>query len=279
MKKLFLICVFSITYSATAQITLNQKDDFEDYTTANWTRLSGVTIPNQNIPTGGPEGENDNFLRVQSALSEGYPTGLLNTRNMAQWTGNYINAGVTYISMDVRNSGNNVIFLRLAFESFGLYLWSSITNFAILPGEDWKTIVFPINENSIICLSGSFNFSESFQQISEVRILHDDAPGWEGYPIDATLDIDNIQARDSNMDVVDLAALKSNIKVYPNPATDFIRIEGLSEIVEFQIFNTSGALVKSGKVANGQNIGINHLPKGVYLFKLENGKALKFIKN
>lgn len=276
MKKLFLICVFSIAYSATAQITLNQIDDFEDYSTANWIRESGA-ISNQNIPTGGPDGENDNFLRVRSTTGV-HPLNKLHTFNNAQWTGNYISAGVTYISMDVRNSGDQIIFLRLAFKDIINARWSSIYSITILPDEGWKTIVFPINNNSLIGLNTNTPFSDS-QLINEIRILHKDAPGWDSDPIGATLDIDNIQARDSNMDVVDLGALKSNIKVYPNPATDFIRIEGLSEIVEFQIFNTSGALVKSGKVANGQNIGINHLPKGVYLFKLENGKALKFIKN
>lgn len=283
MKRLLLACLFAIPFWGFSQITLNQKDDFEDFTTANWTKPIGSLLPNQNISTGGPDGENDNFLKVQSNFNGEIQDYFLMTYNNAQWTGSYTNAGVTYISMDVRNSGENVIILRLSFLSNfdnGASYWSSITPIAVLPGEDWKTIVFPIDENSLVMTDGwdVYSYSESFSDIVELRILHNDAPAWEADIIEATLDIDNIQARDSNMEVIDLADLKDKIKVYPNPSSNFVKVEGLTSETGFKIFNTSGTLVKSGKTKNSENIDIQNFPKGIYLLKLDSGKTLKFIK-
>lgn len=279
MNKLLLTCLFAIPCLGLAQITLNQKDNFEDFTTANWTKHNWADIQNQNISTGGPQGENDNFLRVQSIGINN--DGELLTFNNAQWTGDYIEAGVTYISMDVRNSGDNAIILRLSFstrnDSWATY-WSSITPIAVLPGEDWKTITFPIAENSLVMLSGGAGYSYNFAEVKELRILHNDAPAWEGDHIEATLDIDNIQARDSNMNVIDLDNLKNKIKIYPNPSTDFIKVEGLSSETEFHIFSTSGVLVKSGKTKNAEKIDVKNLAKGIYLLKLEAGKTIKFVK-
>lgn len=283
MKKLLLTCLIAISYFGFAQITLNQKDDFENFTTANWTKYDGSQLPNQNISTGGPDGENDNFLRVQSNFdgNNSHDFYLL-TFNNAQWTGNYINAGVTYISMDVRNSGNNVIILRLSFltrdDSWSTY-WGSINPIAILPGEDWKTIVFPIDENSLVMLSGGGGYTYNFAEVGELRILHNDAPAWEGDAIEAVLDIDNIQARNSNMEVIDLADLKNRIKIYPNPSKDFLRVEGLSNETGFKIFNEVGALVKSGTINNNESVDVKNLNKGTYILKLESGKSLKFIKD
>ena len=73
------------------------------------------------------------------------------TFNNAQWQGDYLNAGVTYISMAVRNSGSNIILLRLAFEgSYNSSMrWSSTNPIAVVPGQGWQTIIFPIDENSL----------------------------------------------------------------------------------------------------------------------------------
>lgn len=278
MKKLLLTCLMAIPYFGFAQITLNQKDDFENFTTANWTKYDGSDLPNQNISTGGPDGENDNFLRVQS--SGVGDDSFLATLNSAQWTGDYINAGVRYISMDVRNSSENLITLRLSFNCINDWIgyWSTTTVEAIIPGENWKTIIFPIDDNNIVRFDGGGSYLENFTDVVELRILHDDAPSWYGDAIEATLDIDNIQARDSNMNVVDLENLKNKINIYPNPSTDFIKVEGLSAETEFQIFSTSGVLVKSGKTKNAENIHVKNLAKGIYLLKLEAGKTLKFVK-
>jgi len=163
---------------ASSQISLNQIDDFEDYTTKNWTKGSSSSLPNQNIATDGPNGTDDNFLRVQSD-EDSWSNSKLVTFNNAQWQGDYIDEGITYISMDVRNSGSNTIQLRLAFENDQWTndpKWSSTNAIAILPGEGWQTIVFPIDENSLTRLGHTNSYNGDFNDITEMRIIHNDAP-------------------------------------------------------------------------------------------------------
>jgi len=88
-------------------ITLGQVDDFEDGTVQNWGGLS-----TSNDPTAGPT---DSAL-FASTPGGGGPGGrllILNGHTAQQWAGNWTAAGVTSISMDFRNSGNNDLSFRL----------------------------------------------------------------------------------------------------------------------------------------------------------------------
>ncbi len=65
--------------------------------------------------------------------------------------------------------------------------------------------------------------------------------------------------------------------VYPNPATQSIRIEGLEEAAEVRIYNSMGALVKVTNVAANEEIGIVDLASGLYLLRCGN-VLLRFVK-
>ncbi|KMQ71098.1 T9SS type A sorting domain-containing protein [Chryseobacterium koreense] len=72
------------------------------------------------------------------------------------------------------------------------------------------------------------------------------------------------------------------IKIYPNPASDFIYFSALKKIKSAEIYDLSGRqLYKSNSV--GDKISVENLKKGIYLIKitLENGKSQtsKFIRN
>lgn len=280
MKNITWISIFLFPLWANSQITLNQIDNFEGFTTSNWTK-STTTIPNENIWTGGPAGQDDNFLRVQSNGGT-TSSGKLVTFNNAQWKGNYITAGVTYISMDVRNSGTSVITLRLAFQNIAWTndpKWSSINPIAVVPGQGWNTIIFPVTANALTKLGHTNSYSGDFNNINELRILHDDAPGWDGDAIEAVLDIDNIQARDNNLAVIDLELLRNDIKLFPNPATHFIKIGGLVEPTGFHIYDFSGRIINSGTTENLKPIDLGSFIPGLYVLKLESGETFKFIKS
>ncbi len=280
MKRILLLSLFSFPFLASSQITLNQMDNFENFTTANWTRLSAA-IPNENILTGGPQGTDDNFLRVR-ANGGANASGKLLTLNNAQWKGNYITAGVSYISMDVRNSGSNVIFLRLSFQNIAWTndpKWSSINPIAVVPGQGWNTIVFPIDANSMTRLGHTNTYTGDFNNINEVRIVHDDAPGWDGDPIDAILDIDNIQAKNNNLELVDWTQLNNGLTVFPNPASNYIKVNGLVGDSKMFIFDVSGRKVKTVVIKNLDTVDIQDLTNGVYFLKLENGITFKFVKS
>ncbi|WP_461597659.1 T9SS type A sorting domain-containing protein, partial [Winogradskyella sp.] len=259
------------------KISLNLEDDFEGFTTENWTKGDASSLPNENVFSGGPNGTDDNFLRVQSNGGSG-PDSKLVTFNNAQWLGDYIDAGVTYISMDVRNSGTNVIILRLAFENDNWTndpKWSSSNPIAVVPGQGWQTIIFPIDESSLTKLGHNNSYSGTFDNITEMRILHNDAPSWEADPIEAILDIDNIQARDEDLSVVELETV--SVKIFPIPASDFIQVEGKYHEFNYKIFDVYGKVVMEGKSLN--SINIENLVTGTYFINVESSSTYKFIKS
>ncbi|WP_299365856.1 T9SS type A sorting domain-containing protein, partial [Winogradskyella sp.] len=144
----------------------------------------------------------------------------------------------------------------------------------------WQTIVFPIDENSLTDLAQSpfTTYNDSFNGITEVRILHNDVPSWEGDPIEATLDIDNIQARDNDLSIVDIDMSEQGIKVYPNPASDFIQIDGIVQEYDYIIIDINGKTITKGKTGANNSINIQNLAKGTYFLNIESKRTSKFIK-
>lgn len=277
MKKTLLLVVLCFPSLFFSQVVLNQIDDFEDYTNRNWTKNN--SIPNTNVYDDGPLGVGDNFLRVTSS---GSGTGLnLLTLNNAQWTGNYYqsNGGnkITYISMDVRNSGTNVIFLRMSFKytvsSTTIEIWSTTNAVAVLPGEGWKKINFQIDAANVVRVSGLNPYSSTFNNVQETRILHNDAPSWDSDPIVAVLDIDNIMARNTPALDTDEFSANNKIVVYPNPANNYITIynnDNLVDSFKFRIIDITGRTIIEGNSKYNEQITIDKLTKGNYIIQIEN---------
>ncbi|WP_298494789.1 T9SS type A sorting domain-containing protein [uncultured Algibacter sp.] len=68
------------------------------------------------------------------------------------------------------------------------------------------------------------------------------------------------------------------IKIFPNPASQFIHVFGLTKTENYRIYNVLGLELKSGTISNNEQIDINNLTKGVYFLKLVNGITIKFLK-
>jgi hypothetical protein len=71
--------------------------------------------------------------------------------------------------------------------------------------------------------------------------------------------------------------LQSAITVYPNPADESIRIDGLENACEVRIYNSLGELVKVITATSDQEIGINELSSGLYLLRCGN-RSFQFVK-
>lgn len=69
---------------------------------------------------------------------------------------------------------------------------------------------------------------------------------------------------------------QNKLTVYPNPAKESIRIDGLEKACEVQIYNGLGALVKVVMAIPDQEIGIGDLASGIYQLRCDN-KAIRFI--
>lgn len=69
-------------------------------------------------------------------------------------------------------------------------------------------------------------------------------------------------------------------KVFPNPAIDefTIEIQGNTEKVNFQLFNSLGEVVFKGSMMEKTVVQTSGLSSGVYFLKLENGKTFEFKK-
>ena len=69
-----------------------------------------------------------------------------------------------------------------------------------------------------------------------------------------------------------------HLRLYPNPANDKIHIEGFEGEHEIFIYNTIGSLVKTATITDSQEIGIGDLPAGLYLVRIDQLRAFRFIK-
>lgn len=66
---------------------------------------------------------------------------------------------------------------------------------------------------------------------------------------------------------------KAEIKVYPNPATDYLIVSGINLDSQFSIYTLTGQKLMTKSVSNNEKIAIN-LPSGIYFINLGNEENL-----
>ena len=183
-------------------VVLGQTDTFEDGTTSNWIiNASGFGTPPVgalpvNVATGGPAGANDNFLQLTSLGGSGAGS-RLTVNNLAQWTGDYIAAGIDAIAMDLRNLGPNDLYLRLLFADPAggpaANVAFSATPVLLPAGGDWVSVLFAISTGDLT--AGLGNVTSALTGATEVRLFHSVSDAFPGGEIVASLGVDNIEAR------------------------------------------------------------------------------------
>jgi len=77
--------------------------------------------------------------------------------------------------------------------------------------------------------------------------------------------------------------VRSQLKLFPNPASNNIILEGLSAgtTPQYQIFSLTGQMVGSGEVSNGGSIGVSQLTPGLYIIRVQSGNEViskKFVR-
>ncbi|MBK1897478.1 GEVED domain-containing protein [Chryseobacterium paridis] len=71
------------------------------------------------------------------------------------------------------------------------------------------------------------------------------------------------------------------INIYPNPVSNVVTIDGIVSDLDYEIYNTAGQKIKTGKSAD-RKVNVHDLIRGVYFIQLkekEKVTRLKFIKN
>lgn len=185
---------------AAGAVTIGQVDTFASGTTEGWFAGGGPfgatpPVPPTVIATGGPAGAGDAFLQLSASGSAG-AGGRLVGMNASQWAGDYLAAGVTAISMDLRNLGATDLSMRLYFEDPipGPPVNEAVTSFAadLAAGGDWTRVLFPITAADLASLAGDVPTLLSATTI--LRLFHGSATDFPGEPIAGLLGVDNITA-------------------------------------------------------------------------------------
>ncbi|WGD34044.1 T9SS type A sorting domain-containing protein [Olleya sp. YS] len=70
----------------------------------------------------------------------------------------------------------------------------------------------------------------------------------------------------------------SNIKLYPNPTSDFICVSNVLDNKNYSIYDITGKKVSSGQLNKDSKITVKKLQNGLYFLTIDNHQSLKFIK-
>jgi hypothetical protein len=110
--------------------------------------------------------------------------------NSTQWTGDYLAAGVTSISMHIKNFGTTTLSMRIVLEGPGGNFWS-VNPMVVGATSDWQLISFSVQAAN---LTGGVNVNSTLSGVTGVRILHSAAGGSKGDAVAAQIGLDNITA-------------------------------------------------------------------------------------
>lgn len=73
---------------------------------------------------------------------------------------------------------------------------------------------------------------------------------------------------------------ESDVSLYPNPTNQSIQLSGLTQARSYEIYNTLGAELGAGEVADKQKIDVSYLSKGMYFLVIDGpSEPLKFVVN
>ncbi len=183
-----LLCAFAS--KAQSQVFVGQIDTFQDGTLMDWAGGDVLT----NISTGGPGGAGDRYLQMVSRGGIG-PGSRLGATNEAQWTGNYLTAGVNRIDVDLRNESAQDLFIRIVLYNTDAVRWTSTNAFLLASGSGWTHLQYSIAEADLTEVMGAMSYAETFSAITQLQFRHQTgAPNPQGTVIAAQMGMDNVEA-------------------------------------------------------------------------------------
>ena len=70
----------------------------------------------------------------------------------------------------------------------------------------------------------------------------------------------------------------SEIKLHPNPSSDYLNITNILNTTEFAIYDTYGKMVSKGILEPNSIVGIKQFAVGIYFLHIKNKAPIKFVK-
>lgn len=94
--------------------------------------------------------------------------------------------------------------------------------------------------------------------------------------------IDNVTLYDvtNPQSSISQTSAENNISIFPNPSTGLVNIKSVNsnKEINYDLFDVSGTLVKSGKIISNQSLDLRSFNKGIYIIKLGNRSSVEFHK-
>lgn len=280
--KLLLLSLLLISFEAISQIMANQPFDFEDGTTQNWIigNASSAQFPPMNVPTGGPNGVDDNFLEYTSSGVTNEPGSKMVIFNTTQaGASNFTSQGIVGIRFDVQVLTNN---LNMRIALFGSGTRICTTNaIPVTAGGGWTSVIIPISASDLEVVIGGNTVAATLMNVSTMRILSSDVPTWDAPDeINATLRIDNITAVTSLG--INEQTLSNEFKIIQNPAKSKLMLSLPNSEVKLDVFDILGKKILSKQLSGlTSSIDVSKWNNGVYLIRVTSNlgtQTKRFVK-
>ncbi|MFM8655015.1 MAG: PEP-CTERM sorting domain-containing protein [Verrucomicrobiota bacterium] len=167
LPALILAVTVSTISLASGVVSMTSVDDFSA-SSESW-QIGGAGIQPVRVASAGPDG----LTGYLSHLSDGSSaTGKwLMWTSHADWTGNYLSAGITGISLWTNvSSGSSPVSLRVAFDGAGGWFYSS----ALSISTGWAAQLFSLNSSNFTYATGSGGtglYNDTFSGVTRFEIL------------------------------------------------------------------------------------------------------------
>lgn len=291
-QNLLFYIVFIFTTLSYGQVVLNQVDDFEDGTEQNWEEAAAsaaLGFAATNVSSGGPDGTDDNYLRDITSGSPGGAGSRMIIRSIGnQWSGNFTNAGVFAISMDVRSLTNDIT-VRISVTGPG-GKFSTTNGVSVPAGSPWTEIGIPIAASDFTSVSdgndggvAGFDIAATLADVTELRILSSPVPAWRGEIIDAEMHLDNITAL-AALSIDEFSLSGDSFVISPNPSKNRLnlRVSDSSTDLSLAVYDVLGKKIYQGVITKLESsVNVSNWRSGIYLVKVSDGQSTqtkRFIK-
>jgi len=161
------------------------------------------------------------------------------------------------------------------------------------PGNDWNVTpkIYWWNaqpENSLadqtwpgidMQMHDSEWYKHTFSGVTSVNVIFNNGSGGNGNQTEDIVNVTQDLFYEWGNGVLSVDENNINaIKIFPNPATSYLRIDGSINAASYSIFDVLGKKIQQGKIINNQ-IDVSKLTKGTFILKLkEESKILKSVK-
>lgn len=142
--------------------------------------------------------------------------------------------------------------------------WMNVNDNSFIPTINQNMVMHLIDED--IYIDVTFTYWQVF-------LLSSNDPNTPPPPSSA---FTYIRSTNQNLSLNDVQ--KPNITIFPNPAQDIIQLKGITQAIEYRIYNLLGKEVLANTYQPHSTIDLSQLNKGVYFIKLKDQTTIKIIK-